>query len=131
MLEEDSQKNRDSLLTRGGDLFSDIPTAVLINEGSASASEILAAALRENRDNVTLIGKKSFGKGSVQELVPVSKETSLKVTVARWLTPSGKQINKEGITPDIEVERTDEDYEADRDPQFDRALEVVREEMEK
>lgn len=131
VLEEDSQKNRDSLLTRGGDLFSDIPTAVLINEGSASASEILAAALRENRDNVTLIGKKSFGKGSVQELVPVSKETSLKVTVARWLTPSGKQINKEGITPDIEVERTDEDYEADRDPQFDRALEVVREEMEK
>ena len=130
VIEEDSQKNRDSLLTRGGDVFSNIPTAVLINEGSASASEILAAALRENRDNVTLVGKKSFGKGSVQELVPVSKDTSLKVTVARWLTPSGKQINKEGIAPDVEVDRTDEDYGADRDPQMDRSLEILREKME-
>lgn len=131
VLEEDSQKNRESLLTRGGDVLSSIPTVVLINEGSASASEILAAALRENRDNVTLVGKKSFGKGSVQELVPVTKNTSLKVTVARWLTPKGKQINKEGIAPDIEVERTNEDYEADRDPQLDRALTIIQEKIQK
>ncbi len=129
VIEEDGEKRREPLLTRGGDVLSGIPTVVLINEGSASASEILAAALRENRDNVTIVGKKSFGKGSVQELVPVTKDTSLKVTVARWLTPGGKQINKEGIAPDIEVDRTDEDYDADRDPQLDRALEVIREKL--
>ena len=107
--------------------MSGIPTAVLINEGSASAAEILSAALRENRDNVTLIGKKSFGKGSVQELLPVSKDASMKVTVARWLTPDGEQINKVGIKPDIEVDRTNDDFEANRDPQMDKALEVVNE----
>lgn len=74
-----------------------------------------------------LVGEKSFGKGSVQELVPVTKDTSLKVTVAHWLTPSGRQINKEGITPDVEVERTSEDYNADHDPQLDRALNILRE----
>ena len=127
VLEEDSKKNRETLPTHGGDVLSGIPTAVLINEGSASAAEILSAALRENRDNVTLIGKKSFGKGSVQELVPVSKDTSFKVTVARWLTPNGEQINKAGIKPDIEVDRTNDDFEANRDPQMDKALEVVNE----
>lgn len=127
VLEEDSKKHRESLLTRGGDVLSGIPTAVLINEGSASAAEILSAALRENRDNVTLIGKKSFGKGSVQELLPVSKDASMKVTVARWLTPDGEQINKVGIKPDIEVDRTNDDFEANRDPQMDKALEVVNE----
>ncbi|QQS15699.1 MAG: S41 family peptidase [Candidatus Moraniibacteriota bacterium] len=127
VLEEDSEKNRETLSTRGGDVLSGIPTVVLINEGSASAAEILSAALRENRDNVTLIGETSFGKGSVQELLPVSKDASLKVTVARWLTPNGEQINKIGIKPDIEVERTNDDFEADRDPQMDKALEVVNE----
>lgn len=129
VLEEDSEGRRETLSTRGGDVLSGTETVVLINEGSASASEILAAALRENRGNVTLIGKKSFGKGSVQELVSISNETALKVTVARWLTPNGKQINKEGIAPDIEVEFTNEDYDAGRDPQLDRALEVVREKI--
>ena len=127
VFEEDSKKNRETLLTRGGDVLSGIPTVVLINEGSASAAEILSAALRENRDNVTLVGKKSFGKGSVQELIPISKDTSLKVTVARWLTPNGEQINKVGIKPDIEIDRTSDDFEANRDPQMDRALEVVNE----
>jgi len=129
VLEEDGEGRRETLSTRGGDVLSGTETVVLINEGSASASEILAAALRENRGNVTLIGKKSFGKGSVQELVSISNETALKVTVARWLTPKGKQINKEGIAPDIEVEFTNEDYDAGRDPQLDRALEVVREKI--
>jgi carboxyl-terminal processing protease len=129
VIEEDSKGSRETLSTEGGDVLSSIPTVVLINEGSASASEILAATLRENRDNVTLIGKKSFGKGSVQELVPVTKDTSLKVTVARWLTPRGEQINKIGITPDIDIDRTSEDYDADRDPQLEKALEVVKEKI--
>ncbi|KKU06546.1 MAG: Carboxy-terminal-processing protease [Candidatus Magasanikbacteria bacterium GW2011_GWA2_45_39] len=104
-----------------------IPTVVLINEGSASASEILAGALRDNRDNVTLIGKKSFGKGSVQELISVSKDTAVKITVARWLTPAGHQINTIGITPDIEVNMTRDDLDNKRDPQLDKALEILKE----
>jgi carboxyl-terminal processing protease len=122
VMEEDGAGKRKELKARGGDITSSIPTVVLINEGSASASEILAGALSENRDNVTLIGKKSFGKGSVQKLIPVSKDTSVKITVARWLTPEGHQINKAGISPDIEVGMTAEDRENKRDPQLDRAL---------
>jgi len=99
---------------------------VLINEGSASASEILSGALRDNRDNVTLVGKQSFGKGSVQELVNLSNNTSVKITVAKWLTPNGEQINEVGIAPDVEVDLTDDDYNNDRDPQLDKALEILR-----
>lgn len=98
--------------------------AVLINGGSASASEILAGALQDHGIAV-LIGEQSFGKGSVQELVDIG-DGSLKVTVARWLTPSGRSISDGGLTPDIVVERTREDVEAGRDPQMDRALEYLR-----
>ena len=117
------------LKAHGGDIASQIPTIVLINEGSASASEILAGALKDNRDNVTLMGKKSFGKGSVQELIPLNKTTSVKITVAKWLTPSGKQINNEGIAPDVEVGLTNDDYENNRDPQMDKALEILKEKL--
>ena len=106
-------------------MLSAFPTAVLINEGSASASEILAGALRDNRDNVTIVGKKSFGKGSVQELISVNRNTSVKITVEHWLTPSGQQINMIGITPDIEVDITREDLDNQRDPQLDKALEIL------
>ncbi len=126
VMEEDGAGKRKELKARGGDIASSIPTVVLINEGSASASEILAGALSENRDNVTLIGKKSFGKGSVQEVIPVGTDTSVKITVARWLTPEGHQINKAGISPDIEVGMTAEDRENKRDPQLDRALLEVK-----
>ena len=74
----------------------------------------------------SLIGEKSFGKGSVQELVPITKDTSLKVTIARWLTPLGNSISDEGLMPDIEVERTSEDIENDRDPQIDKAVEFLK-----
>lgn len=126
VIEENAAGERRGIEAFGGDRFSDIPTVVLIDEGSASASEILAGALRENRDNVKLVGRKSFGKGSVQELVPSSTDTSVKVTVARWLTPDGNQIHKVGITPDEDVELTLDDFRNDRDPQMDRALEVLR-----
>lgn len=102
-----------------------LPTVVLINRGSASASEILAGALKAHRDNVTLVGETSFGKGSVQELVPLPQKTAAKITIAKWLTPSGEQIDEVGIEPDVIVERTEEDFEADRDPQMERALEEV------
>ncbi len=129
VIEEDASGSRREERSSGGDRFSDVPTVVLIDEGSASASEILAGALRENRDNVTLVGRKSYGKGSVQELIPTSADTSVKVTVARWLTPEGHQINDAGIEPDEDVELTIDDLKNDRDPQMDRALEILREKV--
>lgn len=95
-------------------------TVVLINEGSASASEIVAGALRDN-GVATLIGEKSYGKGSVQQLITLKNGGSLKVTIARWFTPKGKNIDKEGIEPDTVVERTSEDIQNNRDPQLDAA----------
>lgn len=126
VIEEDAQDKRTNLYTTGAHPFLDVPVVVLINEGSASASEILAGALRDNRDDVILVGQKSFGKGSVQELIPMSDTTAAKITVAKWLTPNGDQINKVGITPEEIVEYTEEDYKNDRDPQLDRAVEIMK-----
>ncbi len=97
---------------------------VLIDGGSASASEILAGALQEH-GVATLVGAQSFGKGSVQELVSLNDGSSLKVTVARWLTPNGISISEGGLTPDVVVERTAEDRTAEKDPQMDAALEFL------
>ncbi|KKU55754.1 MAG: Carboxyl-terminal protease [Candidatus Moranbacteria bacterium GW2011_GWE1_49_15] len=129
VIEENADKTRKEVAARGGDVSSEIETVIIINEGSASAAEILAGALEENRENVTLVGKKSFGKGSVQELVRLPQGTAAKITVARWLTPKGNQINEVGISPEVEVELTNEDYENDRDPQLDRAFEIIREKI--
>lgn len=100
-------------------------TIVLINQGSASASEILAGALRDNL-GIKLVGEKSFGKGSVQELEELRGGTSLKVTVAKWLTPSGHSIMEQGLEPDEKVELTAEDIDNSRDPQLDKALEMMK-----
>jgi len=101
-----------------------LKTIVLINGGSASASEIVAGALQDHKA-ATLLGEKSFGKGSVQELVKLPDGSAVKVTVAKWITPGGKNLNKDGLVPDIEVKLTDDDIAASRDPQMDRALEEV------
>ncbi|EKE25004.1 MAG: carboxyl-terminal protease [uncultured bacterium] len=130
VIEENGNKSQDKMLSRGGDVASGIETVILINEGSASASEILAGALKDNRpDNVTLVGKKSFGKGSVQEFIDMPQGTAVKITVARWLTPNGTQINEQGIKPDKEVELTNDDYNANKDPQMDAALQVLKEKL--
>jgi len=111
--------------SKGYDVFTDnLKFAILVNEGSASASEILAGALREY-DKATLVGTKTFGKGSVQELVPVTSDTSLKVTVAHWLTPFGRSISNGGLTPDIEVKITPEDIKNGKDPILDKAVEYL------
>jgi len=104
----------------------DYPMVILINQGSASASEILASALHDNR-GIKMIGETSFGKGSVQKLETLTDDSSLKITIAKWLTPKGASITDVGLEPDIKVEMTDEDYKQGRDPQLDKAIEIVKE----
>jgi carboxyl-terminal processing protease len=122
-IDQDEQVYRSS----GKELGSSAPKklVVLVDGGSASASEILAGALQEH-GVATLIGAQTFGKGSVQELVNLDDGSSLKVTVARWLTPNGVSISEGGLTPDMVVERTIEDRKAEKDPQLDSALEFLK-----
>lgn len=115
----------DEYKSYGPGVLKDLPTVVLVNEGSASASEILAGALRDV-NHVKLIGQKTFGKGSVQELKDTEEGASLKVTIAKWFTPGGYSISDGGLKPDVEVELTTEDFEKGRDPQLDRALEIIK-----
>ncbi len=107
--------------TEGIPRLKGIKTVVLVNGGSASASEIVAGALQDYKV-ATLVGEKTFGKGSVQELQELRNDSEIKVTVAQWFTPNGRGIDKKGLEPDIKVELTADDAQADRDPQLDRAL---------
>jgi carboxyl-terminal processing protease len=108
----------------GGSELLGYPVVILMNQGSASASEILAGALRDNR-GVQLIGTRSFGKGSVQQVVDMPDGSFLKITIAKWLTPKGNSISEVGLSPDVKVEITDKDIEAKKDPQLDKALEII------
>lgn len=119
------RKEGEKYITEGNSQFTEWPLVVLINEGSASGSEILAGALRYHRD-ARLVGKPSFGKGSIQEAVELEGESMIKITVAKWLTPDGVSISEVGLRPDVEVEITDEDYEENRDPQLDTAIEILK-----
>lgn len=124
------QEKRGSLivateLASGNDILAGIPTAVLINEGSASASEIMAGALKDNKV-ATIFGVKSYGKGSVQQIKELQGGGELKVTIARWYRPNGDNIDKKGINPDTEVKMTEEDYKNSRDPQKDAAINSVK-----
>jgi carboxyl-terminal processing protease len=110
--------------TNGDYSLEKYPIVVLINEGSASASEILAGALRDDR-NIQLIGEKSFGKGSVQEIITLRGGSYLKITIAKWLTPKGVSISEVGLEPDIKIEITNEDIKAEKDTQLEKALEII------
>lgn len=110
---------------KGNPILRGMPTVVLIDEGSASASEIVAGALQDN-DAATLIGVTSFGKGSVQGLEEVSSGGLLKVTIARWYTPNGNNIDKQGIKPDKQVKISDKQAEAGKDPQLQAALSYLQ-----
>lgn len=113
--------------SKGYELFnSNIKVVVLVNEGSASASEILAGALQDH-DAATIVGVNTFGKGSVQELIDISDDTALKVTIARWLTPDGHSISDGGLTPDVTVEFDEELFIADGfDTQLEKAVEILK-----
>ncbi len=107
--------------SKGEATLAGLPTVALIDSGSASASEITAGALHDNKVAI-LMGLKSYGKGSVQQPIDLKDGSLLKVTIARWFTPAGKNIDKEGIKPDQEVKITDEDIKASRDPQLEAAF---------
>jgi len=119
-------KEQEIYKAEGNSQLKDYPLVILLNQGSASASEILASALRDNR-GVKIIGETSYGKGSVQKLEELENGSSLKITVANWLSPNGELITDKGLKPDIEVIMTDEDYNEERDPQLDKALEIIKE----
>ncbi len=113
----------------GSGLFKNTPMVILINEGSASASEILAGAIKDDRA-VKLIGEKSFGKGTVQELETLKDGSMVKITVAHWRMPGGELIDKNGIEVDYKVSLNDDDIKANRDPQLDKALEVLKQQIQ-
>ncbi len=123
---KDKSKNQ-VFRSKGYNIFNEkLKFVILIDGGSASASEILAGALREH-GVATLVGTQSFGKGSVQELVEITDDTSLKVTIARWLTPNGNSISFKGITPDVVVKLDEEAYKKDKtDTQLEKALEILK-----
>lgn len=106
---------------KGDNILNDAKTVVLMNAGSASASEIVIGALKDY-ERAHLIGETSFGKGSVQELLNLPNGGQLKVTIARWYTPQGHNIDGQGIKPDQDVELTADDWQNDRDPQLQAAL---------
>lgn len=112
----------------GNGALADFPMVVLVNGGSASASEILAGALHDDRD-IKLVGEKTFGKGTVQQLEPLSDGSSLKITVAHWVLPSGLIIDHQGIAPDYEVPLTDTNIASKQDPQLDKAIQVLQSEI--
>lgn len=125
LYEQDGTGKRTQYDVIPGGMATDIPLAILINEGSASASEITAGALQD-AGRAKLVGVTSYGKGSVQNWIPLSdNQGAVRITIAKWLTPSGRIIDKKGLTPDVVVELTDEDFKAQRDSQLDAAIATI------
>lgn len=133
VIEEFGNGTKNEFRADGNAALKHYPTLILINKGSASASEILAGAVHDNR-KVKLVGEKTFGKGSVQELQKFDNGSSLKVTIAKWLTPAGTSISDKGIEADIKIEIPEQDIkdgkieigEPGKDPQLDKAIELLK-----
>jgi carboxyl-terminal processing protease len=125
LYEQYGDGNKITYDVESGGLATEIPMVVLINEGSASASEIVAGALQDT-ERAVLVGVTSYGKGSVQNWIPLSDDQgAVRVTIAKWLTPNGRTIHGKGLTPDVLVEMTEDDYKNELDPQLDTAVETL------
>ncbi len=125
LIEEYGDKTQHKYEVQPGGLATEIPMVVLVNGGTASAAEITAGAIQDYKRGI-LIGEKTYGKGSVQQWSSLPNESgAIRVTIARWLTPNGRQINAIGLMPDIEIALTQEDFDAEKDPQLDRAIEYI------
>ncbi|TSC93085.1 MAG: Uncharacterized protein Athens101428_746 [Candidatus Berkelbacteria bacterium Athens1014_28] len=122
VIESDKNSGKKEYKSSGETVLENLSVVILVNGGSASAAEIFAGALKDN-GRAKLVGEKTFGKGSVQEIEPLLGGSSLKVTIAKWLTPSGTEINKVGITPDFVVAASEN---SDADPQLDKAVELLK-----
>ncbi len=127
LYEQYGNGERISYEAQPGGLAVDVPLVVLINEGTASASEIVAGAIQDH-ERGQLIGVTTYGKGSVQNWVPLNNnQGAVRVTIAKWLTPNERTIHGIGLTADVVVEMTEDDYNNNRDPQLDKAVEVLME----
>jgi len=125
MYEQEGDGTETSYEALPGGLATEIPLVVLVNEGSASASEITAGAIQDFSRG-ELVGVTTYGKGSVQNWIPLTNnQGAVRITIARWLTPNHRQINKVGLIPDYVVEITDADIAANKDPQLDKAIELI------
>ncbi|MHB8857691.1 MAG: S41 family peptidase [Bellilinea sp.] len=125
MYEDHGNGERVTFTARSGGLATEIPLVVLVNEGSASASEITAGAIQD-RNRGKLVGTTTYGKGTVQSWSTlVDNQGAIKVTIAHWLTPNERRIHGIGLTPDVEVQLTEEDIKANLDPQLDKAVEIL------
>ncbi|MCX6020175.1 MAG: S41 family peptidase [Chloroflexi bacterium] len=121
----DRNGNKDTWEVRPGGATLTMPMVILVNQGSASGSEVLTGALQDY-GRATVIGTKTFGKGSVNHIRELSDGSALYVTIARWLTPNGRLIEGKGLDPDITVPFTEDDLKAQRDPQLAKGLEVLK-----
>ncbi|HHY58624.1 MAG TPA: S41 family peptidase [Chloroflexi bacterium] len=124
LIERYADGKEDIYVTEDDPVTTELPMVVLVNEASASASEIVAGAIQDKARG-QLVGTTTYGKGSVQLPQTLSDGSILRVTIARWFTPADRTIDGEGLTPDVVVELTDEDRQAQRDPQLDKAIELL------
>ena len=128
-----SEANRsgppEEMRATGSGALAQFPLIVLINKGSASASEILAGSLRDNR-GIKLVGEQSYGKGTVQQVLPLRDGSTVKITTAHWVLPKGQILENGGLKPDVEVKLTEDDIKNKKDPQLDKALEILKQEIQ-
>jgi len=124
LYELDSNDEKQMWDVKPGGLATDVPLAVLVNGNSASASEVVAGALQDY-GRAPLIGNQTFGKGSINHFRQLSDGSAIYISIGRWYTPNGRQIEGNGLTPDIVIDRTEQDIQQGKDPQLDRAIEYI------
>jgi len=124
----DANNNANSKVTNSKAIFKDLPLVILVNQGSASASEIVAGSLQDYQKAI-LVGNQTYGKGTIQQLLEFSNGSSLKLTIAKWLTANGRDIDEIGLTPDFEISITETDILNNLDSQLEKAKEIILEEI--